>query len=92
MASWSDVRDTVEGDGAAPAGIAATEAVLEGVARPCAPCGPGEPQTSQYPSTIVPEQPGWLHRDDAPAAEAVADPVESAAPPDAGPGDPQTSQ
>ena len=54
-----EVRDTVEGDCATPAGIVATEAVYDGVADPtAAPCWPGDPQTSQYPSTIVPEHPG----------------------------------
>ena len=47
VASWSDVRDTVEGDGTAPAGIVATEMVYDGVADPTPPCGPGDPQTSQ---------------------------------------------
>jgi hypothetical protein len=90
VASWSDVRDTVEGDRAAPAGIVATEAVLDGVtAPPCAPCGPGEPQTSQYPSTIVPEHPGWVHPADAPTTEGA---VDSAGADETGPRDPQTSQ
>ena len=81
VASWSDVRDTVEGDCAAPAGIVATEAVVEGAAdRSCprgvAPCGPGDPQTSQYPSTIVPEQPGWVHHPG--GARAAGRPVDDA--------------
>ena len=69
VASWSDVRDTVEGDWAAPAGIVATEAVVEGVA----PWRPGDPQTSQYPSTMAPEQPGWEHHTERVPAPGTAE-------------------
>jgi len=61
-----------------------------------APAAAGVPQTSQYPSTIVPVQPGWVHG--APSTPAVAAAavslatVEGAAEPSAGPGLPQTSQ
>ena len=55
VASWSDVRDTVEGDCAAPAGIVATEAVVEGAAdRPLAPARvsrPAGPVTRRRRST-----------------------------------------
>jgi hypothetical protein len=44
-ASWLEARDTVDGDWARPAGIVATDMLLD--AAPGEPAGPGDPQTSQ---------------------------------------------
>ncbi|HYN66289.1 MAG TPA: hypothetical protein VES93_05325 [Ornithinibacter sp.] len=53
-AIWLEARDTVDGDWAMPAGIVATDTLLDGVpwmpGAPDAldePAGPGDPQTSQ---------------------------------------------
>ena len=96
VASWSDVRDTVEGDCAAPAASWRPRRRRGRRPRPARAAAAG-PQTSQYPSTIVPEQPGWVHL---PARRPMgAAPVDGRRGARAGrgrrrsdPGDPQTSQ
>jgi hypothetical protein len=54
-ASLLDVRVEV-----APSAPAGSRAPRGEVAAEAAPESGGDPQTSQYPSTIVPEQPGWV--------------------------------
>src|SRR5262249_31052994 len=67
-ASRFEARETVEGvlSGSKAAEVTAGAPVTaDGL---LAPSGAGEPQTSQYPSTYVPVQPGWVH---APVAGAA---------------------
>jgi hypothetical protein len=56
-----DARETVDGlligSGASGAVTAGAPATADGLT---APAGAGEPQTSQYPSMIVPVQPGCV--------------------------------
>jgi hypothetical protein len=53
-ASRFEARVTVDGVWPMPAGTVATDTAPDGAA-----WGPGDPQTSQYPSTMAPVQPGW---------------------------------